>query len=221
MAQFVVIGLSAFGQVLAGKLYALGEHVLVLDLDKEKIQQIKDNVSQAVMADAADRKILEKLIKETNATAIVSLGDRLEQSVMVTYHLKEMGVKRIIAKANSGDQGKVLQLVGAHEVIYPERDMALQMAERLSNPSLLGTFSLSKDYAIIEFTVFAKFVGKSLAELKLRNTYNINVLLVKQNANGEAKVLVPPPDYVFTASDTIVALGNKKDLNNLPFEAVK
>lgn len=221
MAQFVVIGLSTFGKVLAAKLYSLGEQVLVLDQDKEKIQQMKDSVSQAVVADAADRKILEKLIKETNATAIVSLGDKLEQSVMVTYHLKEMGVKRIIAKANSIDQGKVLQLVGASEVIYPERDMAVQMAERLSNPSLLGTFSLSKDYSIVEFAVIGKFVGKSLTELKLRNTYGINVLLVKQNVKGEANVVIPPPDYVFQASDTVVALGNKKDLNNLPFQEVK
>jgi trk system potassium uptake protein TrkA len=218
MGQFVIIGLSTFGDVLARTLYSLGENVLVIDADKDKIQEIKDNVTQAVVADAMDKKILEALIQETEATVIICLGDFLEQSVMVTYYLKQLGIKKIIAKANSQDQGKVLQMLGASEIVYPERDIAITIAHRLSNPALLEQFPLTKDYSILEIAVPSKFVGNSLISLKLRNEYGINVLLIKQNVGGEATVVLPTPEYVFQKSDVMVTLGHKKDFNRLPVD---
>ncbi len=219
MAQFVIIGLSTFGTVLARNLCSLGENVLVIDLNKEKIQTIKDAVTQAITADACDKKILEKLIKETDASVIVCLGDSLEQSVMVTYYLQQLGIRKIIAKANSEDQGRILRFLGASEIIYPERDMAVTMAHKLSNPALLENFPITKDYSIFEFLVPSKFIGSSLLSLRLRNEYGMNVLLIKQNnPPEETTAIVPGPDYILKKLDTIVALGTRKDFKRLPLD---
>ena len=214
MANFVIIGVSTFGDVLARKLYSMGEEVLVIDRDKDKIQEIKNNVTQAIVADATDRKILEKLIGGEAATAIICLGDNVEESVMVTYHLRELGVKKIVAKANSVDHGKVLQLLGAAQIIHPERDMALRVAENLLMPHLLESLPLTKDYSIVEFAIPEKFIGKTLSELRLRNEYNVNVLAVKWT-NGEEILVTPSADYLFKEEDTIVVLGHSKDIEKI------
>ena len=108
MADFVVIGLSSFGSFLAKSLYSMGENVLVIDENKDKIQETKDFVTQGITADASDRKILERIVINENVTVIICLGNKFEKTVMVTYHLKQLGITKIIAKANNEDQGKVL-----------------------------------------------------------------------------------------------------------------
>ncbi len=213
MAEYIVIGLSSFATVLAKRLYALGENVLVVDEDKEQIQNVKDSVSQAITADATDRKILEKLVSDGNITAIISLGDNLEKNVMAVYHLKQLGVKKIIAKANSDDQGKVLELVGANEIIYPEKDMALELAEKLQNPNILNKLALGENHSIIEIGIPPKFIGKSLTELRLRNQYKINVIAIK-SLSTQQWIVNPEAEYVLKEQDTLVVIGSVEDLNN-------
>ncbi len=217
MAEYIVIGLSNFGSVLAKRLYALGENVMVVDEDKEQVQKAKDFVSQAITADATDRKILEKLVSDHQVTVIISLGDNLEKNVMAVYHLKQLGVQRIIAKANSEDQGKVLQLVGATEVVYPEKDMAIEIAERLQNPNILNSLPLGENYSIMEIGIPSTFIGKSLADLRLRNKYKINVLAIK-SLTSQKWLVNPEADYVLQESDTLVVLGHIADIRNLSKE---
>ncbi|MEW5693618.1 MAG: TrkA family potassium uptake protein [Candidatus Hydrogenedentota bacterium] len=214
MSEFVVIGLSTFGDVLARTLYKLNQEVLVIDRNKEKIQEIKDSVTKAVVADATEKKVLEKFIKGSEATIIVSLGDNIEKNVMITYYLKEMGIKRIYVKATSLEQGKLLRTIGATDVIYPERDMAVRTAETLANPNLLESLPLTNEYAIVEFAVPSQFIGKSLMELKLRNEYGIYVLAVKEVV-PEKIIVMPPPDYVFKDSDVLFILGKLSDIDRL------
>lgn len=215
MADYIILGLSHFGTVLAKKLYSMGENVVVVDEDREQTQKIKNFVSQAITADATDPNILEKLVSELTATVIISLGDNLEKNVMAVYHLKKFGVKRIIAKANSEDQGKVLELIGASEIVYPEKDMANAVAERLQNPNILNSLPLGENYSISEIDISVKFIGKSLADLRLRNKYKINVLAIK-STNGQKKWLVnPAAEYVLSESDTLVVLGHIDDIRNL------
>lgn len=217
MAEYIVIGLSTFGEVLARKLYSLNETVVVIDRNQDKIKATKDYVTQAIVADATDKTILKTLVQGNNTTVIVSLGKKLEESVMVTYYLQELGVKNIIAKTNTIDQEKVLQLLGANKTVHPERDTAIRLAEQMSNPNLLESFPLSNDFSIIEFAVPHKFIGKSLAQLKLRHEYQINVLAIKVLSTHNP-IVIPPPDYIFTDSDIIVALGNKEKIRPLTQE---
>lgn len=220
MADYIVIGLSHFGTVLAKKLYALGENVVVVDEDREQIQKIKDFVSQAITADGTDRKILEKLVSEQVVTVIISLGDNLERNVMAVYHLKQLGVKAIIAKANSEDQGKVLELVGATSIVYPEKDMAIELAEKLVNPNILNSLPLGENYSITEIEIPAKFIGKSLADLRLRNKYKINVLAIKSLA-GQKWLVNPEAECVLKEEETLVVLGHIDDIRSLIKEAGK
>lgn len=217
MANFVIIGLSTFGEVLARELYSLGEEVLAMDVNKEKVQEIKDSVTQAVVGDATDKKILEKLLTETEATVIVSLGDNFEEYVMVIYYLKELGIPRIIAKASTLDRERVLRMVGATEVIHPERDMAISMAERLKNPNLLKSVPMDENWSIVEFEVPKKFEGKSIAELKLLEKHKVNLLAIKQTENQKL-FTNPPLKYVLKPADILIVLGDKQTIHSLSTE---
>ena len=212
MADYIIIGLSSFGAVLARELCVLGENVLAIDEDKDIVQEMKDQVTQAIIADATDKKILEKLVSDQKATVIVCLGDSMEKTVMVVYYLRQLGVEKIISKANNCDQGKVLQLIGATEIVQPEKDMALRLAERLHNPKLLDILPIGHDYAVMEISIPKNFVGKSLDDLKLRNDYRINVLAIKTAAD---LVIVPDAKYVFQESEVLIALGTPEDINKI------
>ena len=132
----------------------------------------------AVIADAADKEVLENLgISEVDAV-VVSLGDRIDASILVTYYLRELGVKEIYAKAVSEDHGKILNVVGASEVIFPEKDMAERVANRLERSSILEYFEIADGYSIIEWAPPEAFVNKTLAELDLTNKFNVQVIMV-------------------------------------------
>ena len=214
MAVFMVIGLSNFGSVLAQTLYNLGEEVIVVDECKDRVQQMKDLATEAIIANATDKKILENLVKDTITTAIICLGDNLEQSIMICYHLKQLGVKHIIAKSRNEDMDKVLSLLGADEIINPEKDMALRLAEKLHNPKLLEIMQLGQDYVIMEVAVPQLFIGKSLEQLDVNKKYHVNILAIKHSVSGEF-VTVPRPDYIFADSDLLLVLGKQNFLANL------
>ncbi|NPV83968.1 MAG: TrkA family potassium uptake protein, partial [Candidatus Aminicenantes bacterium] len=135
--RFAVIGLGSFGSYLARTLYEKGHEVLVIDKDKDKVEEAKDFSSQAVWMDSADKESLQALGVQDMDVAVVSLGPEMEPSILTVLYLHELGVNRILAKALSPDHGKILEAIGATEVIYPERDMAVRLAQRLSSRNVL------------------------------------------------------------------------------------
>lgn len=214
MRKFAVIGLGHFGFSVAKVLHEEGHEVLAIDSSKEVIQNIKDFCTQAILADARDKETLIALGVEDVDVAIVSLGEQMEASILVTLHLQEIGVKEIIAKALSEDHAKILRKIGASEVIFPEKDMAERLARRLSAPNMIDYLPLTPEYGIMEVAPPSKFVGKSLAELKLRNKYDIQVIAIK-GLVPEKMTFIPSPDFVIKDSDSLVILGRSQDLERL------
>ncbi|RMH55486.1 MAG: TrkA family potassium uptake protein [Candidatus Hydrogenedentota bacterium] len=214
MADFVVIGLSTFGEVLARELYERGANVLVIDQDKEKVQEIKNFVTRAVIADATDKQTLAKIIRSNVDAAVISLGESIERSVMITYFLNQLGIKKIVVKANGTDEGRVLEMIGASEVVFPEADMAKRLATGLVQPQMEDMLNLTDRYAIVEIYVPKKFVGKTLRDLRLRQEYEVNLVAVKQTI-PEAFIAVPSPDFVFKESDIMVLLGEQENLEKV------
>ena len=209
--KFAVIGLGSFGSNIAKTLYAKKQEILAVDKDKEKIEEVKTFVSHAVSMDAANKENLKALGIEEMDTVIVSLGPDLEASILTVLYLHEIGAKRIIAKALTEDHAKILEAVGATEVIFPEKDMAIKTASRLISPNVLEYLPLLSDFGIQEIAPPEKYIGKTLRELDLRNKYGVQIIAVKELI-PEKITFVPHADFVIKDSDILIILGEEKKL---------
>jgi trk system potassium uptake protein TrkA len=214
MGQFAVIGMGNFGYYLGRHLYEKGHEVIALDINKNQVQKSKDIVSQAVVADATDREALESLgISQVDA-AVVCIGTRMQASILATLHVKELGVKRILAKATSEEHGRILKKVGASEIIFPEKDLAIGVATRLDNPNILDYLPFIEGYSIAELAPPKEFVGKSLKDLDLINRFSIQVLAIKEIV-PERFTQIPTGAFLVKDSDALIVLGPDEVLKKL------
>lgn len=214
MKQFIVIGLGNFGMNVANALSKLGHQVLAIDSDSKKVNEIKDKVTQAVVADSKDKKILSEFITKDVDAVIVGLGDNLEASTLTTLHLKELEAKKVIVKAMDEDHGEILRTIGADEIIYPEKDVALQLAERLTTPNLIEHIPLAPEYSIAEIACPDKFIGKTLKELQLRNRFDVEVIAVKEVLLDKFH-LIPKAEYKIGADTALIVIGKREDIDRL------
>lgn len=212
MKQFVVIGLGNFGFSLATALAEEDNQVLAIDIDERKVEEIKERVTHAVVADATDRRFLSELISKDVDAVIVGLNGTMRASILSIVYLRDLGVRRIIVKAVNDDHARVLKALGVTEIIYPERDVALRLAGILSTPNLIEHIPLTPEYSIVEITPPDNFVGKTLAELELRKKYGITVIAVKEGAKTN---VAPEAHLKIKPSDTLVIIGKKSDLGKL------
>jgi len=214
MKHFVVIGLGNFGYNLALALVESRNEVTVIDGSEKKIQEIKDHVAHAVVADARDKKVLAEFVDKDSDAVIVGLGDDIAASILVVLHLKEHGIKNIIAKAVNKNHGKILEAIGARDVIQPEKDVAIRLAKMLTVKNLIEHIPMATDYSILEVAVPDSYVGKTLGELKLRNRYNVEVIAVK-NVLLDTFNLIPKADFKITADSAFIIIGKTSDIENL------
>jgi len=142
---------------------------------------------------------------------IVSLGDYVDASILVTLYLRELRVKKIVAKAITEDHGKILDIIGATQVVFPERDEAYRLAQTIETDYVLDSISLSEGISIIEIAPPNDVVGKTLGEVDLRNRYGVLVLIVKELV-PEKIVMIPTADHMIKDSDILVILGKDEDL---------
>jgi trk system potassium uptake protein TrkA len=212
--KFAIIGLGSFGSNVAKTLYERGNEVLAIDKDKEKIEAFKSFVSHAVSMDSRDKENLQALGVQDMDVVVISLGPEMESSILTVLYLHELGAKRIIAKALTEDHAKILDAVGATEVIYPEKDMAIRTALKLSSPNILDYLPLTSGISIQEIAPPEKFIGKSLRELDVRNKYGVQVIAVKELIPEET-VYIPKADFVIKDSDILIIMGEEKQLEKI------
>ena len=212
--KFAIIGLGSFGSYLARTLYEKGHDVLVIDKDKDKIEEAKDFSTQAVWMDSADKDSLQALGVQDMDVVVVSLGPEMEPSILTVLYLHELGVNKILAKALSVDHGKILEAIGATEVIYPERDMAIRLAQRLSSRNVLEYLPLAENISIQEIVPPEAFIGKKLKDLDLTNKYRVQVIAVRQLV-PEKLIFIPGADFVIKDSDVLVVLGEESNIAEL------
>lgn len=212
--KFAIIGLGSFGSNVARTLFERGHEVLAIDKDRDKIESAKSFSSQAVLMDSADKENLEAVGVRDMDVVVVSLGPEMEASILTVLHLHEFGIKRIVAKALTEDHAKILDAVGATEVIYPEKDMAIRTAFKLTNPNILERLPLVSGISIQEIAPPEKFIGQSLKELDLRNKYGIQVIAIRELV-PEHTIYVPKADFVIKDSDILIVMGDEKKLEKL------
>lgn len=181
MKQFLVVGIGRFGSSVAQTLYESNEEVLAVDINAELVQEKINNntLENVVVLDATDSKALEVLGVHEYDVAFVCIGD-IEESIMVTLNLKELGVKKIIAKAISKNHGKVLAKIGANKVIYPEEYMGRRVAQLAIEPNMIEHIRFSQNFLLIEIKAPPAFIGKNLIESEIRKNYNATVVGIKK-----------------------------------------
>lgn len=209
MKSFIVIGLGRFGSEVARSLCRQGCEVLAIDISNELVQQISEDVTQAVVGDARDKEVLRALDAKSFDCGIVAIGDSLGDSVLATMNLKELGVANVVCKASNETHKEVLKKLGADRVVIPEKENAARLAKSLGSTNVLDYIELSDDYGIIETPAPESWDGKSLIELNVRAKLGVNILAIKHD--GGIKVS-PTADHKIRRGDVLVVLGDNAAL---------
>jgi trk system potassium uptake protein TrkA len=209
--KFCVIGLGNFGFHVVSTLYEQGHEVTAIDTDKEKVQSVKDICSYAIQGDAANKEFLSAQGVNEMDAVVVSTGEHSHLSTLITLYLKELKVGRILVKAISEDHGRILERVGASDVIYPEKDMAKRIAHSLSTPNILEFIPLAEEYSISESAPPKHFIGKTLVDLDLRRKFNVTVIAIKDVLSDQF-IPAPPPTHMIKDSDILIVIGKTDDV---------
>ena len=210
--QFVVFGVGRFGQSVAKALADSGCEVLVVDNNADRIQDIAEFVTHAVVTDVTDTEELENLGIRNFDAAIIGIGDNLEASVMATILVKELGVGYILAKANNEIHGKILKKVGADTVIFPEKEMGIRIANNILMGNFFDAVELSTTFSMMEIEVPALWAGHSLQELDLRKNYKINVVAVKKKDDLRIDL---DPVKPLEKDEVLIIIGKNNQLHEL------
>ncbi len=214
MDSFLIIGMGRFGSSIALELSRLGHEVLIIDKNEERVSSIADCVTHAVIGDAKDENVMKSLGARNFDVAVVAIADNIEDSVLVTIMLKELGVKKIVAKAQSDLHMKVLERVGADVAVFPERDMGKRTAQHLSSKNILDYLELSAKHSIVEINAPKAWCGKSLAEQNIRGKYGLNIIATRDSATNEVTVS-PAATYVIREDDILIVIGENESINKL------
>lgn len=213
--NFLVIGLGEFGKSVAKTLYKNKATVMAIDSNEELIKQALNEgiLDEAVILDATDEIALKNVVKDDFDMAFVSVGDNIQASILITLHLKELGIDHIICKAVNHTQGKVLEKIGATQVVFPEELMGEKIAYSMLHTSIIEYFKFSEDYFISEVKIPKSYVGKSLMELNLRHKYEINILAVK-HSDGKMNV-TPDPNIRLSQDDLLIVLARENTIGKI------
>jgi trk system potassium uptake protein TrkA len=222
---FAVVGLGTFGSAVALELAKRGYEVFACDRDSDKIEELGSELANAVELDATDEKSLRDAGLDEVDTALVSFGDSIADSLLVTMLLKEIGVREVVVKVSDERHARLVKRIGADRVIYPERDMAVRLVENLLSPRIFEFIELSDEYNLVEIAAPKKMIGKKLAGLNLRKRFDVNVIAIKSKIPVVNKKGVPDIEEKFNIApgaedeiregDNLIILGKEKDITKL------
>ncbi len=203
--EFGVIGLGRFGFALATTLAEAKREVLVLDSSENKIKQIRHLTDNAFVVSDLSKEALEEAGIRNCETVIICIGEKIDVSILTTLNVISMGVSRVIAKAISVEQGNILEKIGA-EVIYPEHDMAIRLANRLLSSRVMDYIALNDDITITELKLTAKVSGQTVLQAGIRKRYRLNIIALEHENKTTTDIT---PDMVLSENDVLVVVGKK------------
>ena len=212
MKSFLVIGLGRFGTALAAELCSQGNEVLGVDSRPGRVQAVADLVTRSAAGDARDPEVLRALGARNFDCAVVAMSEDIGDSALITLNLKEMGVPRVVAKANSAVHRKVLEKIGADLVVFPEQEMALRLAHNLDNGEILNFIDLSDEYSMVERRLPTAWIGKSIVDLDIRAKYHLTIIAVRRDGDMN---ISPGRDFHFEPGDTMVVLGGNDAIRRM------
>lgn len=220
-SRFAVFGTGRYGTQIALSLAKRGAEVFTFDSKPERAENLKDEVALAVTLDATDKKaLLGQNVQDMDA-AVVAIGENFEATVLTTLNLLDLGVPRIIVRANDANQQRILSSLGVEEILSPESEVASVVSERLINPSIMGFLQLPDEYEIAEIKAPRNCYGRSLREISLGSKYELRLITIRrkfeEKENGKTTINehiigVPQPDTKIRETDTLVVFGSLKSV---------
>lgn len=209
MRTVLIIGIGRFGSHLAQHFAELGNEVMVVDKSEENLKPLLPYATNAQIADCTDEEVLRNLGVRNFDLCFVCIGADFQSSLEITNMLSELGAKEVISKANDEIHAKFLLKNGATKVVYPERDLAIRLAERYSATNALDYIGVSEDVSVYEIPVLASWVGKSIRDLDFRAKYRVNIIAIKKGKDVE---LPMDSSRVFMADETLLVVGHMNEL---------
>ncbi|MDA0835959.1 MAG: TrkA family potassium uptake protein [Planctomycetota bacterium] len=226
MHKVAVIGLGRFGMSLAKRLGASGVQVVAIDDDPELVDEIKGDVDVAVRLDATDEHAIKSQNIDQVDVCVIAIGDNFEAALLSTVLARQLGIKRVICRAQTATHAEIFRQIGADEVIQPETQAGEELARQIANPRFEDFITLADGYTLIEFSAPTEFHGKTLLELRLRTRFQVNLVAIKrpkpledEKAERQYDVIsVPEPDDTIHPDDVLLIVGSDEALARLPQE---
>ncbi len=209
MKSFLIIGMGRFGKHLGEKLIELNNDVVIIDKDDEIIEKLAPNFTDAFVGDCRNENVLRSLGVNNFDVCFVCIAEDFQSSLEITSMLKEFGAKYVVSTAKRDRQSDLLKKIGADDVIYAEKQIAIKTGIRYNANNIVDLIMLTDDYAIYEIPIKLDWVGKTIIELDVRKKYNLNIIAIK---NGENVTAAPHPDYRFSKEDNIMVIGTQENI---------
>lgn len=211
MKQIAVIGLGRFGTSLATSLVEMGNEVMGMDMDEDRVSEVSDDLTHTIQADATDPHVLKELGVKNYDAIVVSIGD-LERSIIVTMMLKELGAENVVCKATSTMHANILNRLGADKVVFPERDMGVRLAHSIADHNVVDYVDISEDFSMMEMVAPKEWMDKNLISLNIRSKYRMNIAAIRR---GKDVIIAPKGEDVILPGDIVVLIGEREDLIRL------
>ena len=199
MKQILIIGLGRFGLHIAKKLQEMHIQVLGVDSNEERVKVALPHVTNAEIGDATNQKFLGSLGVANFDVCIVAIGNDFLASLETTSYLKELGAKKVVARAARDLEENFLLRNGADAVVYPEKSMG----------NVLDYIQVSKDFAVFEIELPKDWAGKSIGEIDVRKKFKVNIIAVK---NSDQVNVSLDSDYRFSEGESLYIIGKDKDI---------
>jgi trk system potassium uptake protein TrkA len=212
--QVAVLGLGDFGLAVATRLVQNRVSVVVVDQDRERVELHREKFDRALIANFTNPTALREIGVQDMDAVVLTASEPMETSILAVLRLKELKVKQIMAKAENGDHARVLQALGVIDIILPEYDSALRIANALSWPNVAGLMQILPGYSVMEFEPPDFLLGKRVRETRLREDYGIAIVALCERDPFNVEVN-PSPDRVLTKGISLLLLGSDKALERL------
>ncbi len=209
--SYGIVGLGRFGYALARKLAELDADIMVLEKDEETVREIREYIEDAIEIKTLDRNSLLETGIQNCDVAIVCIGDQLDSSILTTLHLVGMGIPKVIARASSEEHGQILKKLGA-DVVYPESDMAVRLANRLEASNILDLTKLNKDVSISKFTVPYEMEDETVMGFDMDKKFGVRIIAIEREGNIDENF---SSSHVFEEGDIIYVIGRREKLRKL------
>lgn len=212
MKSILIIGMGILGSCLAQKMQELGNDVMIIDKNEERIQELSTIFNDAIAGDCTNPAVLRSIGVNNFDYCFVAIGEDFYSSLEITSILKELGAKCVVSKAKRQRQADFLKKIGADEVFFPEKEIAEKLAVRYNATNIFDYIELTSDCSIFEIPIIPEWVGQSIIDINVRQAYNVNIIAIK---NAESIDPMPQGNYVFKPEDHIVVIGKSSDVFRL------
>ncbi|GIO18223.1 ktr system potassium uptake protein C [Oceanobacillus oncorhynchi subsp. incaldanensis] len=208
--DFAVIGLGRFGGSICKELSDKGMHVLAIDSDETKVNEYKNIAYHAVGLDATDEDALKEIGITNFDHVIVAIGENIQASILAAVILTDLEIRRITVKAQNDYHEKILNRIGVHHVVHPERDMGKRLAHNFISNNILEYLELSNEHSIVEVIAGKKMIGKNLITLDVRAKFGCNIVAIKRGSEIDVS---PEADEPLHEGDILIVIGADQDIN--------